>query len=172
VPEKPEKNERSSQSVEKEDLEDAARTALLQWRMILPGIQTLFGFQLAVVFTEPFGKMEHWYQMLHIGALLCTAFAIGIVIMPAAYHRQVEPGYVSKHFLGLVNRMLLIALVPLMVSLSVEVYLLVMFLFKNWMAARGIGAGLFVMFTLLWFVFPAVERARRGSPRAMRASTA
>ena len=165
--------DRKSADIEKEDLEDATRTALLQGRMILPGVQTLFGFQLAVVFTEPFLKMERWFQMLHLGALLCIAVAIGLVIMPAAYHRQVEPGYVSKHLLDLINRMLLVALVPLMLALSVETYLLLMFLFDTWTIAIALSCGLFVMFALMWFVFPTWERARRdGAKRELRHSVA
>lgn len=166
-----EKKERTSSDVEKEDLEDASRTALLQGRMILPGIQTLFGFQLAVVFTEPFLAMDRGFQMLHVGALLCIAFAISLVIMPAAYHRQVEPGYVSKHFLRLMNRILTISLVPLMIALSMETYLLIMFLFKTAVVAMSVSAGLFAVFALMWFVFPAWERARRGDRREVRSST-
>lgn len=157
-----EKNDGSSAEVEKEDLEDASRTALLQGRMILPGIQTLFGFQLAVVFTEPFVAMQRWYQMLHVGSLLCIAVAISLVVMPAAYHRQVEPGYVSRHFLRIVNRALTLALLPLMIALSVEVYLLLMYLFGERGVALGVSLALFALFALMWFAFPAYDRARRG----------
>lgn len=61
-----------------EDLSlDRAATLLLEdRRMVLPGIQALFGFQFVAVFNSGFSeKLSHNEQLLHLGALLCVLIA-------------------------------------------------------------------------------------------------
>lgn len=60
--------------------------------MILPGTQTLFGFQLIVVFNPCFQeRLSPGEQYLHLLATMLVATATAMLIAPAAYHRRVEP---------------------------------------------------------------------------------
>src|SRR2546423_10442779 len=104
--------------------EKMAREAIEEARMVLPGIQALFGFQLMAVFSQRFNELDHGEQVLHFVAVLLIAVSIGLIMTPAAYHRQVEPGSVSGFFVRLASRLVVIAMLPLAIALCLEVYLL------------------------------------------------
>jgi hypothetical protein len=61
-----------------------AMAAIEEGRMVLPGIQALFGFQLIVVFSEQFRQLEPGEQILHFVALVLVAVAIAVIMTPAA----------------------------------------------------------------------------------------
>ena len=75
-----------------EQTEKMAQEAIEEARMVLPGIQALFGFQLIAVFNERFKQLPDDEQRLHFAAIILIAVAIAVIMTPAAYHRQVEPG--------------------------------------------------------------------------------
>jgi Family of unknown function (DUF6328) len=54
-------------------------------RTILPGIQALLGFQLAVIFTESFGTIPEFSKLLHGLALGFVALSVALLMAPAAY---------------------------------------------------------------------------------------
>src|SRR3954466_6629561 len=77
-------------------LEDAVSFALDEARMILPGIQALFGFQLVAVFNQRFADIfDEPGQLLHLAALVLVALSCALAMTPAAVHRQVHRGRVS-----------------------------------------------------------------------------
>src|SRR2546423_11556181 len=84
--------------------EKMAREAVEEARMVLPGIQALFGFQLMAVFNQRFSELGGRGQLIHFIAVLLIALSIGLIMTPAAYHRQVEPGSVSEYFVRLASR--------------------------------------------------------------------
>ena len=61
---------------------------LEECRMVLPGIQALFGFQLIAVFNQSFSEISSLDKSIHLAAILCTVGAIACLMGPAAYHRQ------------------------------------------------------------------------------------
>src|SRR5258705_13998154 len=77
-------------------LEEETRTVIEEARMVLPGIQAFFGFQLIVVFNNRFQEFTHTEQVLHLIALLLLAVSIALIMTPAAYHRIAERGMVSR----------------------------------------------------------------------------
>jgi hypothetical protein len=82
---------------EKVSLDSAAKHILEECRMVLPGIQALFGFQLIAVFNEGFGeKLSKGEQALHLVAILLVTAAIALVMAPAAVHRQTAQREVSE----------------------------------------------------------------------------
>jgi hypothetical protein len=70
-------------------LAKAVQYLLEECRMVLPGMQALFGFQLIAVFSQAFhdhlSKFEQW---LHLLALVLVAIAIALVMTPVAIHRK------------------------------------------------------------------------------------
>jgi hypothetical protein len=74
------------------ETEKMAQQAVEEARMVLPGMQALFGFQLIAVFNNRFGQLSFADQVVHFCAVLLVAVAIGLIMTPAAYHRQVERG--------------------------------------------------------------------------------
>src|SRR5258705_5045500 len=93
-------------------LDSAATHLLEEARMVLPGIQALFGFQLIAVFNERFRTMDSAWQITHLAAILMLAVAIVLIMMPAPYHRIAEPGAVSRRFAELASSMIASAMLP------------------------------------------------------------
>jgi hypothetical protein len=61
--------------IEKIPLSKSADYLLGECRMVLPGIQALFGFQLVVIFSDGFSeKLSEGQQLLHL-------MAIGLVVI-------------------------------------------------------------------------------------------
>lgn len=141
------------------ELSKAAQQLLEECRMVLPGIQALFGFQLIAVFNQGFSKLDSGLKFLHLAATVLTSVAIAFVMAPAAFHRQVSPMSVSEDFVFESSRLLLISMFPLAASLCVELYLVARVVVDaTWVVA--IAAAVFVMFLLLWVVLPRVHRRR------------
>jgi hypothetical protein len=144
-----------------EHIEKLAQEAVEEARMVLPGIQALFGFQLIAVFNERFAKLPQELQLLHLAAIVLIALAIALIMTPAAYHRQVEPGNASRFFVMLTSRLITAAMVPLLLALCMEVYLLVTMVIASAFWALLIALALAAVFVGTWFVFPAVMQRRR-----------
>ena len=88
-------------------LQETVSNILEEARMILPGTQTLFGFQLIVVFNARFHEeLSPLEEHVHLGATMLTALATAMLIAPAAYHRIAEPESVSRRFVALASRLL------------------------------------------------------------------
>ena len=84
---------------------------------------------------------------------------------PAAYHRQVEPGSVSKFFVGLASLLVALAMIPLMTGLSLEVYLVGQIILYDQATSAIIATALFGIFAGLWYGFPfAMKRRLREKP--------
>jgi Family of unknown function (DUF6328) len=144
-----------------EHLEKIAQEAVEEARMVLPGIQALFGFQLIAVFNESFRRLDAAHQYLHFAAIVLIAISIGLIMAPAAYHRQVEPGSVSRFFVELASGLIMAAMVPLMVSICIEVYIVGHLVLANGVLSVLIAGALFAGFVFGWFVFPNLARSRR-----------
>jgi hypothetical protein len=139
-------------------LEKAAITLLDEARMVLPGIQALFGFQLIAVFSDGFSKkLDPFQQELHLAATGLVALAIAIIMTPAAYHRQKGALQVTLRFIDVSTRLLLWAMAPLAVAICLEFYLVAQAIAPSPLVAWP-AAGLLAIYLLLWFVVP---RARR-----------
>jgi Family of unknown function (DUF6328) len=125
-----------SESESKEEplsLDSVARLLLEECRMVLPGIQAIFGFQLIAVFNEGFSdKLTPGEQELHLAAIISTVVAIAAIMAPAALHRQLEAFSVSHRFIRMATRLLLLSMLPLTISLSLDVYLIAKIILKSW----------------------------------------
>jgi hypothetical protein len=144
-----------------ERLEKIAQAAIEEARMVVPGIQALFGFQLIAVFNQRFHDLTPGEQAVHFFSLVLVALAIALIMTPAAYHRLVEWGSVSDFFVRLASRLIATAMVPLMVALCLEVYLVGRVVaLPRWLSAVTAG-GLFVLFAVFWFGFPFFMRRLR-----------
>jgi len=153
---------------EEESLKDAVQQALDEARMVLPGIQALFGFQLIAVFNQRFDTaLDRPRQMVHLAALLLVALSAALVMTPAAYHRQACGGGVSRELLRVVSAFVSTALLPLMAGLCLDVYLVALLIVRDEAVAVGLAALLLALLAGLWFVFP---RSRRGLRRGAAAS--
>jgi hypothetical protein len=135
-------------------LSDAASFLLDECRMVLPGIQALFGFQMVAVFNQRFSAdLTHGEQVLHFLSLTLVAIAVAIIMTPAVYHRTEGVREVSERFLRNSTRLLVASMLPLGLGLCLDYYLLGrLVLGSPWAAVPA--AGLLGVFTFFWMVFP------------------
>ena len=139
-------------------LDKAVEYLLEECRIVLPGIQVLFGFQLATVFTNRFAQdLSSGEQRLHLLAITLVAIAIALIMTPAAYHRQAEPQHASERVIRVATRLLLASMPPLAVGICLDFYLVArLVLGAGWVA--WLAAGLFLVFVALWFALPLLGR--------------
>jgi Family of unknown function (DUF6328) len=152
------------QAVHSETLEEQADHVIAEARMVLPGVQTLLGFQLVAVFNQRFTIFTQHEQALHFAAFLLIAGAMGFLMTPAAYHRQSGAARISSHFVTLATRLIMMAMWPLSIGVALDTYLIGRLIFPaREMAILG-GTAVFLLLVGLWFVFPLLGHSRRGSP--------
>src|ERR1051325_9669434 len=98
---------------------DAADILISEARMILPGIQALFGFQLIAVLNSSFSeKLSPAEQRLHLLAMIFVVMATAIIMTPAAYHRQTGTRQVTQRFINASTRLLLWGVILLAISIN------------------------------------------------------
>jgi hypothetical protein len=143
------------------NLDSAAGHILEECRMVLPGIQALFGFQLIAVFNEGFGdKLSHPQQWLHLTAIIFSVLAMALVMTPAALHRQAEPRQVSERFVWLASNMVLAGMFPLAIAVGLDAYIVASVVAKNDTLAIALAIALFAVFAALWLWVPWRESRR------------
>lgn len=147
---------------ERISLNAAAAHLLDECRMVLPGIQALFGFQLIAVFDLGFSeKLSAGEQRLHLLAIVLVVVAIALVMAPAAIHRQVDPRTVHQRFIDISSRLLLWSMLPLALGICLDVYLVGWLVLRSKPAAGALAVGLLGLLLVMWFVLPRSRRFRR-----------
>lgn len=150
------------EDVHEEKLEEAATHATDEARMILPGVQAIMGFQLIAVFNQRFETLDAADQAVHLGAFFSIALAMGLLMTPAAYHRLAERGCVTKRFVTLASVLIAVALLPLLIGLAMDSYILVRLVFRDRTASLAAGGTVAVVLAAMWFGLPLSLR-RKGS---------
>jgi hypothetical protein len=133
---------------------------LTEARVILPGVQALLGFQFVVMLTKAFEQLPSALRLAHLVGLLCLVLAIVLLIAPAAIHRVTFGGNDDPRLHSTGSVLIALALVPLALGLSCDLWVSLTKLFG---ASRGALAGSVAAFALLvtaWYVVPLVVRRK------------
>jgi hypothetical protein len=139
-------------------LDSAASHLLEECRMVLPGIQALFGFQLIAVFNQGFDeKLSSGEQQLHFAALFLVALSAALVMAPAAIHRQSQQRFVSERFIWLSSVLVLVSMLPLALGLSLDVFLIARIVFGTPSVGLAFAALLLGVLLALWLILPRRE---------------
>jgi len=144
--------------VHRETLEEEATHVTDEARMVLPGVQAVLGFQLVAVFNQRFQELTAGEQLIHLAAFLLMALAMGLVMTPAAYHRQVERGRVSRRFVDLSSTLLTLAMLPLIAGVCLDTYLIARLIVKEQRLAVVVAAVAALLLAGLWYGLPAFCR--------------
>ena len=131
-------------------------------RMLLPGIQALFGFQLIAVFNSTFAeKLSSLEQQLHLLAIGLVGVAIALILTPAAYHRQMEHMSITRRFIDVSTRLMLWSMAALALSICLDLYLVSHVILRDSLVSLLITLGLLALFIFLWIVLPRSEGLKR-----------
>lgn len=149
-----------AQEREEVSLAQATQHILEECRMVLPGIQALFGFQLIAVFSDRFQtRLDDAGRVAHVIATGLVAIAVALIMTPAAFHRQTATRHVSAGFLRLSSRLLVVSMLPLAIGVSLDFYLIARIVLGGAIALAA-ALALFALFIALWYVLPRLRRMR------------
>jgi hypothetical protein len=152
--------------IETESLKDQAKNILEEARMVLPGLQALFGFQLIAVFSQRFEQLDTELQVIHLIAIGLTTIAIALVMTPAAYDRIAEQDVVSDYFVRLSSKLVAAAMMPLATALNLDLYIIFRIVLDDMRLSILTAAAAMTLCCCLWFIFPLWHRVQgRRLPR-------
>ena len=144
---------------------------LTESRVLLPGAQALFGFQLTVLLTPAFDKLAGNLKLAHAFALCSIALTIILLMTPAALHRISFGGQNTESFHRLGSAFVIAAAVPLALGISVDIYVAISKALGSLAFGVAIACALAALLAVLWFVQPLALRHRHHpGPRAQAAS--
>lgn len=147
---------------------------LTEGRVILPGAQALFGFQLSIVLTQAFESLPSSSRVLHGVSAGFVALSVILLMAPAAYHRIVFAGEDNEEMNRVAGWLITLATVPLALGLAGDLYVVIA---KIAGTAAGLIAGIggLVLLFGLWYGFPCAAllwRGRHSSPQRRAAAKA
>lgn len=122
-------------------------------RVAQAGVQILFGFLLAVVFTAQFRAASGFEKSLHLVAVLLAVLATALLSAPVAWHRVLFRGGKRYEILRTGNRLVLAGLACLALAVSVTVALITKVVFGT-VAMVVTGVVVAALFALLWLYLP------------------
>jgi hypothetical protein len=130
---------------------------LNELRVALPGVQMMFGFLLAVPFSQRFAEISSNQRGLYYSAFITAAGASICFIAPTAFHRIVWQRGMKRRLLGVSNVLAIIGTVFLAVAIAAVVLFITSFLYGSSPAA--LAGGLVVAALIgLWYVIPLAVR--------------
>ena len=116
-------------------------------------MQVLFGFLLAMPFTNRFATLDPEQHRLYVTDLLLAALATALLTAPVAYHRIVFRRHKKHDLLRVANVMALAGLGTVALAISGAVLLVVSLVYDG-LAAAIIAACVAGAYFVLWFVVP------------------
>ncbi len=151
-------NELSAKSQQKH-LKQCIEFILEECRMVLPGIQALFGFQMIAVFNQRFAEIAMSDKLVHLAAIMFTVVSIGFLMGPAAYHRQSSPFGMPPELCQVGTVLVRLGMLTLMVAITLEIYLVTKVIMNSTTCSIATGAITFCVLATLWYLYPGSKRA-------------
>jgi hypothetical protein len=152
-------------------LETRIEQLLTEARVIIPGAQALFGFQILVMLTSGFDRLPQSPKWVHLAALILVAANMILLIMPAALHRLTFGGNDSARFLRIGSGIGVTAPGFLAAGISAENYVV----FQKVIGAEArstFGAiATFFTITVCWYAVPLWMRSSHSAKRPPQKST-
>ena len=128
-----------------EDLTDL----LSEIRLLLPGTLLLVAFLIALPFNSGYTRISQFDNAVYVAMFLCAILSLLLFAAPAAQHRLKR----------LVNRQVIIGLVPLSAALTLAAYLVISDVVSA-LAAAIVAAIVALAIGMLWWAVPLSKRRR------------
>ncbi len=139
------------QKIEKTSLKETASNIFGDSRIILPGIQALFGFQLVSVFSPMFNTLDQFEKNIHFLATLMIACATICAMTPAVHDRLTDPEIISESFIQTTTNFLRLALVLFMIGIVLDLYFIGLATIKNSTTSLIVAIVFLFINAMLWF---------------------
>ncbi len=121
------------------------------------GVQVLFGFLLAMPFTDMFSSLDAEQHRLYVAVLLLAALSTALLTAPVAYHRIVFRRHQKHDLLRFANTVALAGLVTVALAICGAVLLVVSVAYDGLVAAI-VAAFVAGAYFVLWYVIPHLGR--------------
>ena len=142
---------------EKERVDRELKEFLEETRIVIPGLELLFGFLLILPFSDRFDALVTSQRVVYLACLLVVALAAALLVAPSARHRLRFRTVDKEHLLFVANRCLIAGLALVAVSIALAVYLATsMVLASSW--AAWIASFIAAWFALWWFLIPLLRK--------------
>ena len=135
---------------------------LQELRVALPGVQVLFAFLLTVPFSQRFEDLTPFQEKLYFGILCGAALSTALFIAPTSGHRLLFRRQQKEYLVVAANRLTLIGLAVLAVSMAAVIALISDLMFGTTATVVTTTAAV-IVFAALWFAGPLL-RLRKLEP--------
>jgi hypothetical protein len=131
---------------------------LNELRVVIPGVQVLFGFLLTVPFQQRFGQIDDFQRIVYVVTLLLTAASAAFLMAPSAFHRLMFREGQKPYLIWLGTRHAIVGMLLLALAMNGALLLLLDVIFHTTTVAL-ILVGTGVLFAWLWFGLALARRA-------------
>jgi hypothetical protein len=141
-----------------EERDDRNLLELLQeLRVAGLGVQVLFGFLLAIPFTNKFSQLSGAQRDLYVTTLLLAALAATLLLAPVAFHRILFRMQQKEFLVKAANILAILGLVTVALAVSATVALVLSYVMPG-APTVVITVAVAALFGGLWFAFPLSRR--------------
>jgi Family of unknown function (DUF6328) len=131
---------------------------LNELRVVMPGVQVLFGFLLTVPFQQRFQAIDDFQRVVYFATLLLTAASAAFLMAPSAFHRLTFRAGQKPYLVVLGTRQTITGLVLLALAMNGVLLLLTDMLFNNTVVVVTVTVTV-ALFGWLWFGLALRRRA-------------
>ena len=121
------------------------------------GVQVLFGFLLAIPFTNQFDRLSTAQRDLYVTTLLLAALAATLLLAPVAFHRILFRKRQKEFLVRAANVLAILGLVTVALAVTATVALVLSYVMPG-AATVVVSVVMLALFARLWFVFPLSRR--------------
>lgn len=148
---------------EAEKLDRELNELLQGLRVLLPGIQVLFAFLLAVPFAQGFAQVTAGQRRVFFIAFVATAVASVLLMAPSVQHRLRWRQHDKERLLRRSNRLTIAGVTVLAFAISAVVYLIADVVYDS-TTATVTTAAIAMGFLVVWLIVPFVRPGREPDP--------
>lgn len=152
------KHEARSDEDDAERLDRELIELLNELRVVMPGVQVLFGFLLTVPFQQRFGQTDDFQRTVYFITLLLTAASAAFLMGPSAFHRLTFRHHQKPYLVHLATRQTIVGMALLALAMNGVLLLLTDFLYGSITVAITVACTA-SLFGWLWFGLALRRRA-------------
>jgi hypothetical protein len=135
---------------EAERLDRELTELLNELRVVMPGVQVLFGFLLTVPFQQGFQRIDGFQRDVYFATLLLTAASAAFLMAPSAFHRLTFRKRQKPYLIKLGTRQTIVGTALLALAMNGALLLLTDLLFSSLTVVITIACSA-TLFAWLWF---------------------
>jgi len=136
------------------ELEKRVDTFLGEFRIMVPALAALLGFQLIAGMQQTYKELSAFHRGVNFAGVLCTAIALGFMLVPTAYHRLAPRLHEDEGFVELAQRSLARGSFFLVLSLTLSLYLQAARSFDTDAVSVAVTVGTLVFLGVAWWLYP------------------